>query len=937
MTIKARRPTAATRYFDGTSVSVAITLALGIWLVVSLGIFRAIDAMAYDACVRLTNRIHQIPARVLLVYIDDTTGSQPAALEKLSDKLLQLGARSQGFAFPLARVSDGLQARAASGQVVLPVVASTGMAAPAPSAAPIDRELSAIGSREPGCVGTLTLYPGEQGVYRHFTAWTDGQPSSPTLEATLAQRALLNGSQLPAGRFRLNYRGGPGSLPSVDGRQVMSDELVPEFVTGKVALIGLYPDPATPGLAAPTSSDAPLFSLLEYHGHALNTLLTESAVGELGSTGTMVLLLAVGLLGSMFSQRFPFRYAAAITAGGMGITALLVLALLAYGRFWLPLSTLLISQGVCFGAVFGLRLSHSNRAVSDMASDQWRRIRRRRWPSDFFSTDETWEQLVLFAYQMFYLDRLVILEILPGNDSLQVVKQVNCDEEDISERRRDCRRWPFSAATDVRGPFRLDDSGRWFFKPSGPEHQQYLVPLLFGGEIYGYLALEVATSYLAQFDDFLPRLQEFSDEVAGLLYRRRCFQSTAASAASSPLLGSAPEQTAFAELQQANLMLERRLARLEDVFDNSANASAVFDVFGQPLLMNSRLLQLLQKKGIVATDTTAVDLLAVLTGRDLNSCRRRLRQVIIDKQTSTSAVSLDGISGLFQLHIRPVRIASQAVDGAAQEADPFQIQCIHCELVDGTTFLQLHSPKDRIAEHLCQALSHELTTVNQAAERLASDLSEKDYVRYGAPIADHLHDAAEILHDCQTFLSGDIFGCPGDGVPVQPEGALREAVSNCGESIRGRNLDVQLQIASPPAEVLANPQRLQELFEALIDALVSNAANHSQLAIQVEQGIHRVDFTFRAQSQSQPQFAGTTGEQLPDGESPAVLKVSQQVEEVRSWLEHWGGALTIHCNHASQEMFARLTLHAYALRKPGTPRGIGGAGRSPALAKAIHE
>ena len=74
---------------------------------------------------------------------------------------------------------------------------------------------------------------------------------------------------------------------------------------------------------------------------------------------------------------------------------------------------------------------------------------------------------------------------------------------------------------DLKAPLRLDEGDYTFLQDPRNDEAQYLVPMVFDGQVYGFLALGVSLHYLRLCQDFGVRLQALADEIAVMLYRRQ--------------------------------------------------------------------------------------------------------------------------------------------------------------------------------------------------------------------------------------------------------------------------------------------------------------------------------------------------------------------------------------------------------------------------------
>jgi len=545
---------------------------------------------------------------------------------------------------------------------------------------------------------------------------------APALETVVA--GLAPSSTAASAAYGIAFAGGPGSLPLVPAEMVLAGDLIPAVVRGKVVLVGQRMPAIYPGVSTPTTSAVDKMTLLELHGHALNTLLAGRAIRHLHAGHRLWLLAATALLGVLVYKRFECHLL------GWPLLLALVLSLVAgtlslwFARVWLPAVPLAIVQTFCCALVLARKTNFAHLTVTRLVLDLSVKLRRRTWPTDFLSSDDPWAQVVSFIYQTLNLNRLIILELPPNAFHLREVKACHCSFADIDEQRRDFRRWPYAAALESRGPIQIG-SERSFLKAIGADENQYLAPLIFSGQLFGFLALGVERERLENFPDFPAKLQSFADGAAELLYRRHC-----ALAEHNDkkiwvrMFGRIPEEEACAELVQSAHLLERRLGRLENMFDNLSTGTAIYDLFGRLLLMNRRLFELLQAEGVVPAELTMVDLIARLSDRGLDGARQLLRRVILEKRDESLPVTVGGAGRAFLLHVRPLRLELPQLTASLQESDPFRLQGIQCELVERSAAGRADDCRDPESTELKETLREHLTAIESVAALLDLPLDE---------------------------------------------------------------------------------------------------------------------------------------------------------------------------------------------------------------------
>jgi len=327
----------------------AVAIALSVWLLDFFGALPALDDMGYDACLRVTSAASTSPAHVLLVYVDrEQMAGGSDVPEALARTLLNLGARKVGFTCTLPSPTSGLVNLAQeSGNILLSRAFRVSEIDP-------DRLEFSSSSNMAGQLpmGLVGLSPRSTGVYRsHFGRLMVDESWQPSLESIIARDVLQDHKYIPEDDFRIAFRGGPGSLPHIDYESVVAGNLVRELVNGKVVLIGLKPDSDFPGISTPTTRDKVKMSLLEFHGHVLQSLLIAGPIRVVHPIGRFILLLLAALVCHVCFRAIRFKWGFRLVLAVMVFEAAIALILLGWQSLWIPFAPLALVQIFCFAEI----------------------------------------------------------------------------------------------------------------------------------------------------------------------------------------------------------------------------------------------------------------------------------------------------------------------------------------------------------------------------------------------------------------------------------------------------------------------------------------------------------------------------------------------------------------------------------------------------------
>ncbi len=474
------------------------------------GLTEGLNELSYGPLMRLKPSSTVADARVLLVYCERSLDQQPEHVLQLVRTLDRLQAPVIGLTVPYAFALRGsCRLCAHSGRLVC--------------TAPIQGV-----TRLPRGVlqGDAQLVHPQHGVYtEHRGRRSAGDERLSSLEAVVSRRMGLEPSAIPCGRFLVDFRGGIGSLPHVDAARVLRNELTSELVRGRAVLLGLQADPLLPGVATPTTQDEQRMSLLEYHGHALNSILTQHAIRPLDARWQRCLILSYALLCVVALRQVNLPAAALLTLGLTAVATLATWFVLHFIHIWIPWAPLLLVPLISGLLVLDRRLR--------FAGTTWRRLaqlgfaaspRHRHHPPLPLSLDP-WQDTALMLDQLFELQRGAWLILPRGRRRLQLVHCLRCTASDVLETNRRIREAPFADAIEQRGLLRCDPT-RPFFRRR-PHEQQFLLPLIHRGQVKGVLALAVAADALQRMTDFPDQARSVADVLAELASRHEAVRRAA--------------------------------------------------------------------------------------------------------------------------------------------------------------------------------------------------------------------------------------------------------------------------------------------------------------------------------------------------------------------------------------------------------------------------
>jgi adenylate cyclase len=166
----------------------------------------------------------------------------------------------------------------------------------------------------------------------------------------LAMKAGIRSAGLPeSSSILINYRGGPGTIPTFPYHRVLSGEVPPETFRGKIVLVGattpvlhdVFPTPFAPNGTMPG---------VEIHANVQETLLNGDWIRRVPGPVSVALVLLASAFAGWTAHRFRPVMALALVVGGAGLASLVGILAFSWRQVWVdqisvPLALLLAYGG----------------------------------------------------------------------------------------------------------------------------------------------------------------------------------------------------------------------------------------------------------------------------------------------------------------------------------------------------------------------------------------------------------------------------------------------------------------------------------------------------------------------------------------------------------------------------------------------------------------
>lgn len=773
-----------------TVVGVALLLAA----IAALGLLRWPNLLVYDVAIRATIP-HQHTARVVLV---ETPGALFRGAESTLPELV------------------GRLRQAGASQVLL-LAPDTGMT---PAAAARLTEDPAVAWGRP----TRLQRADAGGVRLHVAPWTlpdSGIVTPPLTEfgtaralplsgmtdegprrSAVASIALAAGHDTTAPLVWINFNSGREQLPRVTAGQVLAGTLPQALFAGRVAVVGAPLEEYDTAIITPRSPLTGPVSPAEFQALALDTLLGDARIHFVQGMAAVLTVLAIFLLHVVLFQRLSVMAGAALAVATLTLAGVATLAGLSELRTFLPFAEIALAIAGAHALVHIWRGQREDREIADLHASLRNKINARRFIAGFHDSEQPWQQLILLVNQHLTLSRSIFLEAVPGDHRVREIASINCSINDISERRRDFQRTPYSAALREELPLVL---AKPYFNALNPAEREFMAALTtHGGEVLGFWAFTVIPDAHWNREQFLSNTQAFAAQISELLWQRHLWREKQARQQELPrrLLTADLRPGGFCELRHSLSLIETRLDTLEDIFNGMSTAAALYDLFGHVVQGNARMESLARAAGLRLYDMPAVDLLCAATGCNADEARARLRYAVVQRLPVEVSTQLPGIDGVFLLRLRALQHDDNhndtaCIGGGPQQ--PFALLGILIELVDVTASRESMALARDLGEHVLRQIA---SAVREGMDRDALAT---------------LVDAAATLVDRSLQPVRDV------ALPLDVGHLLRRVVDRNADRLARARVTTELALPDTLPLVFGDVVQLERTCEDALDLLLADA------------------------------------------------------------------------------------------------------------------
>ncbi len=477
----------------------------------------------------------------------------------------------------------------------------------------------------------------------------------------------------------INFALAPSALPKFSSTRLLEEDVLISQLAGKVVLIAQQQLGFSVPLRAPKLHGAnnPVY----LHAYVADSLAKSQLVTRLAQWQSVALQLSLLALLLIIYQKNTLTLSIIIALGLSAVGLLSSYLVLLFAHYLLPIGQLLVINVMTMLWVFFSRKWLEEYELLELIANVHQRMMGRYLPRSISTESTPWDAIITLVNQQLALNRSIFLARLEGDHRLEEIRAINCNIEDILEQRRDYQRPPYSDAIKAFGAVQ---TARPFFTGLQEQERQFVVPLMYAGDIRGFWAMTVIPN--AHFDEkaFVKNVNRFASQIGELLFHYRMLQNQQR-ATLSPLtraLTLTLEKPLSQKVKTAIGEMEQKLSTLEQVFNQIRTAAVLFNLFGQVVQTNQPLEQLAKKHHLALFEMTALDLLDKIIAMPKETLKGKLRYLTLQQGELFLPATLG--KDTYILNIRSIS-ASQV---SSTIGEPFSVAGILFEFIDITTLLQ---------------------------------------------------------------------------------------------------------------------------------------------------------------------------------------------------------------------------------------------------------
>lgn len=859
---------------------VAALSILGTWILAWFGLIAPLREYTYDPILRIGSALSDQSSQVLLVKMDSQDINREGALAETLIKLQSFEPRRIALNFtPKIHHERFYEIAKQHDNITLGRHLSFNQRQ--------QLELEAVPSIADSIpFGVVAYPPNEKGIFRqHKTSYQIEEETYPAFEMA----CLKNNSEFVKRyqnheSYLIAFQGPVGSLPNVTLDQVLNDELIDVMVNGKIILIGFEDRDGNFWLQTPTTSSQRPMTLSEYQAHALNSLLNQTAIVTVSWMWQWSLLVLLIVASAVLYQSFDSNTMILCTVGLIIVYVILGFLTVHFFHLWVPIQLFIVSQVLLMVLMHYSKLNTVDDSLEEIVHNLSFHAQPYFGPSNLYTDTDFWHSTLQSIDHLLHFKQVIVLEKPRNASFVHTLASLNCTEAQIQERRRDFRRDPYHSAIQSKKPYQVET----FFKNAESNEIQYLLPLMYGGEIYGVAALLIDRKTVLDQPGFSNILELCNNQLGELLYEYQIRSSSDNHPSFfSRLFNQEYFHSMIQNVFQLSDLIRQKTTKLHRLCNEFQSSFGVFDLFGRMQYVNSSFVDVLEKFDLTPQKSSALEIITHLSDLQLNQTRKLYRDVVIYRSPVSFTIQRDSKKS-YCVVIRPLASEEQTQNG---DFTLFGLWGILIEIIDVTEQIQFNQLSGLLSMEMGNKLRNSLSAIQMSAQMMNDPETQAfDKAKMMSAIQTRVDDIVRLLETSEQYLEQDQSIDTLTRFPLNALQALDESIANLEDQKSSRRISFNVEKPQIMNYVYASHTHLCSVFDFLLALLIHDAADESEIVIRVDEQKKHINFYFANQGFGIPkdQF-----KHYMESQNASRSEATERLQEVKEWVNYWGGTLQV--------------------------------------------
>ncbi len=463
------------------------------------------------------------------------------------------------------------------------------------------------------------------------------------------------------------------ALPKFSAQRVLDIDVMSEQLENKIIIVGQKASQFNIQIHAPKVNglNDPLL-ITAYMADSIDKNTTVERLNP--AFAILIELILVTVL--LFSfQKLSLAFSFFIAFISTIIWCCIGYGLIEYVQLFIPIGQYIILTFITLLWVIIVRKVSEDADLNVVVNNIQQKMIGRFVPQSFINQASPWDPIIQLISQQLDLEKSIFLARMENDHRVIEIRAVNCNLDDIQEMRRDYQRAPYSNALKSLGVVQIE---RPFFEHVSETEIEFMVPLVYAGDVRGFWALSVVPNEHFNQQAFEKNVNRFAAQVAELLFHYHIFKVTEKkdNTLLNQLLTLRLHEPTSQQVKRSITEMEQKMTTLEMVFNHTRSANIFFNLFGQVIQTNAALEQFAKQHQIAIFEMTALDLLCRCCALDEEVAKGKLRYVTLNKAEINLPAKLNDQS--YTLNIKALHTDnSKTVSG-----EPFQVSGILFEFVN---------------------------------------------------------------------------------------------------------------------------------------------------------------------------------------------------------------------------------------------------------------